>query len=165
MFDIIENRDEHLIFRHAKCRRIAILVRAVVNNTVHIKIQIVEFGYPILCDQDRDRRIPLAQPAKEFRNTHGESKGNGNAYTLTEQEDISFSFVRSSVRPSVVVLVNVSRCPGSMKSPKFASEYSRKRLCGRRQESGYRRERTGQNWQQQKQKRKSPDQTKRKGRV
>lgn len=84
MFDIIENGNEHLILRHAKCRRIAVLVRAVVDDTVHIKIQIVELGYPVLCDQDRDRRIPLAQPAKEFRNTHDESKGNGNAYMLTE---------------------------------------------------------------------------------
>lgn len=44
---------------------------AVVNNSIHIKIEVIEFGDAILGNQLRDRGIALAEPSKEFGDAHG----------------------------------------------------------------------------------------------
>ena len=74
MFNVVENGDEHLVFRHTKCGRIRVLMRTVMDNTVHIQIQTVELWYPVLGDELRDGRIPLTEPPEEFGDTHGGSK-------------------------------------------------------------------------------------------
>ena len=38
MLDVVEDGDKHYILRHSECRAIVILVRAVVDNAVHIQL-------------------------------------------------------------------------------------------------------------------------------
>ena len=45
-------------------------MRAVVDNTVHVQVQTVEFRNAILCNQLRDSGVSLAHPSEELRNTH-----------------------------------------------------------------------------------------------
>lgn len=51
MLDVVENGDEHLLFTHPECRIVRILVRTIVDDAVHVKIQTIEFWYPVFCDQ------------------------------------------------------------------------------------------------------------------
>jgi len=51
MLNIIEYRNEHLFLRHSEGRIVRVLVRAVVDDSIHVKVQGVELGYPILGDQ------------------------------------------------------------------------------------------------------------------
>ena len=41
---------------------------AVVDNAIHIKIERVEFRYPILCNELRDGGIPLTHPSEKLNN-------------------------------------------------------------------------------------------------
>lgn len=70
MLNVVENRNKHLLLRHTKGRIIRIFVGTVMNNTIHIQIQTVEFWYSILRNQLRDRGIPLAHPSEELWDTH-----------------------------------------------------------------------------------------------
>jgi hypothetical protein len=40
-----------LLFTHPECRIVRILVRTIVDDAVHVKIQTIEFWYPVFCDQ------------------------------------------------------------------------------------------------------------------
>lgn len=71
MFYVIENRNEHFVFSHAKRRGIGVLVSTVVDDAVHVKIQTIKLGDSILSNQLGYRRVPLAEPPEEFGDTHG----------------------------------------------------------------------------------------------
>ena len=42
---------------------------AVVNNAVHVEVEVIELGNAVLSDQLRDSRITLREPSEEFRDT------------------------------------------------------------------------------------------------
>jgi hypothetical protein len=44
-------------------------VGAVVDNAVHVEVEVVELGNAVLGDQLRDRRIALREPSEELGNT------------------------------------------------------------------------------------------------
>jgi len=44
---------------------------AVVDNAIHIKVETIELGDPILRDELGYRGISLGHPSKEFGYTHG----------------------------------------------------------------------------------------------
>lgn len=90
MLYVVEDGDEHLVLGQSKGRRIGILVRAVMNDAIHIQlrqkpvsrcpwerpwqsatyIEAIELWYPVLRDELRDGRIPFAQPSEEFWDSH-----------------------------------------------------------------------------------------------
>ena len=77
MLDIVEDRDKHLVFRHPESGRVRVLMRAVVDNAVHVEVEAVELGDAVLCDELRDRRISLRHPSEELRDTHDRDRSKG----------------------------------------------------------------------------------------
>ena len=69
MLDVIEDLNEHFIFGDMFGMRAGIIVGAVVNNAVHIKVEVVELGNAVLSDELRDRRVALGEPSEELGNT------------------------------------------------------------------------------------------------
>lgn len=69
MLNIIEDLDEHFIFGGVFGVRTRVIVGAVVDNAVHVKIKIVELGNAVLSDELRDGGIALREPSKEFGDT------------------------------------------------------------------------------------------------
>lgn len=51
MFNIVEDGDKHLVFRHSKGRRVRVLVSAIMDDSVHIEVETVELWNPILRDK------------------------------------------------------------------------------------------------------------------
>lgn len=72
MFNIVEDLDEHFVFRHAEGRRVRVRMRAIVNDAIHVEIETVEFWYAILRYELRDGRIPFAHPSEELWYSHSE---------------------------------------------------------------------------------------------
>jgi len=48
---------------------VGVAVRAVMDDAVHIEVEAVELGDSVLCDELRDGRIALREPAEKFGNT------------------------------------------------------------------------------------------------
>lgn len=71
MLDVIEDCDEHLVFGHAEGGRVGVFVCAIVYDSVHVEVETIKFGNAILGDHLRNGRVPLAEPAEKFGNTHG----------------------------------------------------------------------------------------------
>ena len=42
---------------------------AVVDNAVHVEVEVIELGNAILSDQLRDSRVALGEPSEEFGDT------------------------------------------------------------------------------------------------
>lgn len=72
MLNVVEDGDKHLLFCHSKHGVVGVLVRTIVDNTVHVQVKTIEFRDAILCNQLRDCRIPLAHPSEELGDTHGD---------------------------------------------------------------------------------------------
>ena len=86
MLDVVEDGNEHLVLGHAGSRAVGVIMRAVVNDTVHVKLQsvkvmatrlnggayveTVKLGDAVLSNELRDARIPLGHPSEELGNTH-----------------------------------------------------------------------------------------------
>ena len=70
MLDVVEDSNKHLLLGHAKGCIVGVFMCTVVDDAIHVQVEAVELWYPILCDQLRDGRVPLAHPSEEFRDTH-----------------------------------------------------------------------------------------------
>lgn len=79
MLDVVKHGNEHLLLRNAYRGIIIVVVCTIVNDTVHVQVEVIEFRYPIFCDELGDGRISLAHPSEEFGDTH--SSGEGIAAT------------------------------------------------------------------------------------
>jgi hypothetical protein len=44
-------------------------VGAIVDNSIHVQVEVVELGNAVLSDELRDGRIALREPAEELGNT------------------------------------------------------------------------------------------------
>lgn len=42
MFDVVEDADEHLVLPHSERRTLSIFVRAVVDDSVHVKLHLCQ---------------------------------------------------------------------------------------------------------------------------
>jgi hypothetical protein len=70
MLDVIEYFDKHFLFREAGfCGRGIVVVSAVVNDTVHVQVEIVKLGDAVLGDELGNGGIALREPAEEFGDT------------------------------------------------------------------------------------------------
>ena len=87
MLDIIEDGDEHLVLGHAGGRAVGIIVGAVVDDAVHVKlrgvsvmarvidtqathVKTVKLRNAVLSNKLRDARVALGHPSEELGNTH-----------------------------------------------------------------------------------------------
>ncbi|KAL5047345.1 hypothetical protein BDW71DRAFT_196794 [Aspergillus fruticulosus] len=76
VFDIVKDGYEHLILGHSKCRRVTVLVCAVVNNAVHVKIQIVELRKTV---KNRKRKSENAAACRDRRSRRQKPNGRDQA--------------------------------------------------------------------------------------
>ena len=70
MLDVVEDLDEHLIFgKPCLGGRVGVVVGAVVNDTVHVEVEVIELGNAVFGDELGYGRIPLREPAEELGDT------------------------------------------------------------------------------------------------
>ena len=73
--NVVENVLKYFLLTDSEVRVVIIGVGADVDDAVHVKVQVVEFGNLVLLDDLAQARVALAQPAIELGYPHSVAVG------------------------------------------------------------------------------------------